>query len=189
MSEITSKNRGFVSGKTLLSLAGAFTLSLVWWVNLEDKSTTLEVTPLLETVKVDLFKLEITEPGEVESAENIEIKSEVRSRGSSSVNILKIVPEGTMVKKGDFLAKLDDASLQKDLLKQRISVHQANATLVKAEADVEAAKLALEEYLSGSYREKEEQLESAEFVAKENLQASRRVFGIQQETYGQRLCF
>ena len=169
MSEITSKNRGFVSGKTLLSLAGAFTLSLVWWVNLEDKSTILEVTPLLETVKVDLFKLEITEPGEVESAENIEIKSEVRSRGSSSVNILKIVPEGTMVKKGDFLAKLDDASLQKDLLKQRISVHQANATLVKAEADVEAAKLALEEYLSGSYREKEEQLESAEFVAKENL--------------------
>src|SRR6056300_1605382 len=105
MSEITSKNRGFVSGKTLFSLAGAFTLSLVWWVNLEDKSTTLEVTPLLETVKVDLFMLEITEPGEVESAENIEIKSEVRSRGSSSVNILKIVPEGTMVKKGDFLAK------------------------------------------------------------------------------------
>ncbi len=50
MSEITSKNRGFVSGKTLLSLAGAFTLSLVWWVNLEDKSTILEVTPLLETV-------------------------------------------------------------------------------------------------------------------------------------------
>ena len=189
MSEITSKNRGFVSGKTLFSLAGAFTLSLVWWVNLEDKSTTLEVTPLLETVKVDLFMLEITEPGEVESAENIEIKSEVRSRGSSSVNILKIVPEGTMVKKGDFLAKLDDASLQKDLLKQRISVHQANATLVKAEADVEAAKLALEEYLSGSYREKEEQLESAEFVAKENLQAGRGVFGIQQETYGQRLCF
>ena len=46
MSEITSKNRGFVSGKTLLSLAGAFTLSLVWWVNLEDKSTILEVTPL-----------------------------------------------------------------------------------------------------------------------------------------------
>ena len=45
----------------------------------------------------------------------------------------------------------------------------ANAALVKAEADVEAAKLALEEYLSGSYREKEEQLESTEFVAKENL--------------------
>ena len=34
---------------------------------------------------------------------------------------------------------------------------------------MEAAKLALQEYLSGSFRENEEQLESAEFVAKENL--------------------
>ena len=40
--------------------------------------------------------------------------------------------------------RLDDASLQKDLLRQRISVHQSKATLVKATADVEAAKLALQ---------------------------------------------
>lgn len=169
MSGPVAKRQGFVSSKTIFSLAGAGVLSLVWWLNLEEESTALEVTPLFEEVKSAQFKLEITEPGEVESAENIEIKSEVRSRGSASVNILKIVPEGTMVKKGDFLVKLDDASLQKDLLRQRISVHQANAALVKAEADVEAARLALEEYLSGSFREKEEQLESAEFVAKENL--------------------
>jgi HlyD family secretion protein len=172
MTQPATKNRGFASSKTIFSLAGACALSLVWWLNLDEETDALEVSPLLEEAKVGLFKLEITEPGEVESAENIEIKSEVRSRGSSSVNILKIVPEGTIVKKGDFLVKLDDASLQKDLLKQRISVHQANASLVKAEADVEAAKLALEEYLSGSYREKEEQLESAEFVAKENLRRS-----------------
>ena len=164
-----TKKRGFASSKTIFSLAGACALSLVWWLNMEEEANDLEVSPLLEEAKVGLFKLEITEPGEVESAENIEIKSEVRSRGSSSVNILKIVPEGTMVKKGDFLVKLDDASLQKDLLKQRISVHQANASLVKAEADVEAAKLALQEYLSGTFLQNEEQLESAEFVAKENL--------------------
>jgi multidrug efflux pump subunit AcrA (membrane-fusion protein) len=99
----------------------------------------------------------------------VEIKSEVRSRSSSGTSIIEIVPEGTVVKEGDFLVRLDDASLQKDLLRQRISVHQAKATLVKATADLEAAKLALQEYLSGSFRENEEQLESAEFVAKENL--------------------
>ena len=65
--------------------------------------------------------------------------------------------------------RLDDATLQKDLLRQRISVHQAKAALVKATADYEASQLALEEYLSGSFRESEEQLESAEFVAIENL--------------------
>jgi len=77
--------------------------------------------------------------GEIESAENVEIKSEVRSRSSSGTAILEIVPEGKVVEKGDFLVRLDDASLQKDLLRQRISVHQSKATLVKATADVEAA--------------------------------------------------
>jgi RND family efflux transporter MFP subunit len=105
----------------------------------------------------------------VESAENVEIKSKVKSRGSGGVSILEIIPEGTLVKKGDFLLRLDDAGLQKELLRQRISVHQANANLVKAQADVEAAKLALQEYLSGTFRQNEEQLESAEFVAKENF--------------------
>ncbi|MEL0098755.1 MAG: hypothetical protein VW907_04295, partial [Opitutae bacterium] len=144
-----AKRGGFVSSKTLVSLAGAGALSLLWWMNIDEESSTLEIQPLFEEAKIAQFKLEITEPGEVKSAENVEIKSEVKSRSSGGVSILEIVPEGTLVKEGDFLVRLDDASLQKDLLRQRISVHQANATLVKATADVEAAKLALKEYLSG----------------------------------------
>ena len=164
-----SKNRGFVSTKTLMGLAGAGALSLLWWMSGNEDSLDAEIQPLFEEVKVDDFVLEFVEPGEIESAENVEIKSEVRSRSSSGTAILEIVPEGKVVEKGDFLVRLDDASLQKDLLRQRISVHQSKATLVKANADVEAATLALQEYLSGSFRENEEQLESAEFVAKENL--------------------
>ncbi|MEC8043407.1 MAG: HlyD family efflux transporter periplasmic adaptor subunit [Verrucomicrobiota bacterium] len=163
-----NSTKGFISSNTLMGLAGAGVLSLLWWLS-GDESSENEVLPLFEAVTFSEFKLEFIEPGEIESAENIEIKSEVRSRSSAGVSILEIVPEGSVVKKGDFLVRLDDASLQKDLLKQRISVHQAKATLVKATADVEAAKLALQEYLSGSFRESEEQLESAEFVAKENL--------------------
>ena len=163
------KNRGFVSTKTLMGLAGAGALSLLWWMSGNEDSLDAEIQPLFEEVKVDDFVLEFVEPGEIESAENVEIKSEVRSRSSSGTAILEIVPEGKVVEKGDFLVRLDDASLQKDLLRQRISVHQSKATLVKANADVEAATLALQEYLSGSFRENEEQLESAEFVAKENL--------------------
>lgn len=164
-----SGNRGFVSTKTLLGLAGAGVLSLLWWISGSENSFDSEIQPLLEEVTLGDFVLEFVEPGEIESAENVEIKSEVRSRSSSGTSILEIVPEGTVVKKGDFLIRLDDASLQKDLLRQRISVHQSKAALVKATADVEAANLALQEYLSGSFRENEEQLESSEFVAKENL--------------------
>ena len=158
-----------MSTKTLMGLAGAGALSLLWWMSGNEDSLDAEIQPLFEEVKVDDFVLEFVEPGEIESAENVEIKSEVRSRSSSGTAILEIVPEGKVVEKGDFLVRLDDASLQKDLLRQRISVHQSKATLVKATADVEAATLALQEYLSGSFRENEEQLESAEFVAKENL--------------------
>ena len=144
-------------------------MSLLWWMTGSEDSLDLEIQPLFEEVTGSDFVLEFVEPGEIESAENVEIKSEVRSRTSAGTAILEIVPEGTLVEEGDFLVRLDDASLQKDMLRQRISVHQAKATLVKATADVEGAKLALQEYLSGSFRENEEQLESSEFVAKENL--------------------
>ena len=158
-----------MSTKALFGLAGAGVLSAFLWLNDGDEANSMQITPIYEEAKVAEFRLEIVEPGEVESAENVEIKSEVKSRGSGGVSILEIVPEGTLVKKGDFLVRLDDAGLQKELLRQRISVHQANANLVKAEADVEAAKLALQEYLSGTFRQNEEQLESSEFVAKENF--------------------
>ena len=164
-----SRNQGFVSTKALTALAGAGALSLLWWMTGSEDSLDLELQPLFEEVTASDFVLEFVEPGEIESAENVEIKSEVRSRTSAGTAILEIVPEGTFVEEGDFLVRLDDASLQKDMLRQRIAVHQAKASLVKATADVEAAKLALQEYLSGSFRENEEQLESSEFVAKENL--------------------
>ena len=160
---------GFVSTKTLVGLASAGILSFAWWALHEDSSVDVEIQPLFEKVTKGEFKLEFTEPGEIESAENIEINCEVKSRSSAGVSILEIVPEGTVVEKGDFLVRLDDAVLQKDLLTQRISVHRARAALVKAKADVEAAELALDEYLSGSFRQEEEQMESAEFVARENL--------------------
>ena len=152
-----------------MGLAGAGALSAILWFDDGEEGNSQQIEPIYEEAKVAEFRLEIVEPGEVESAENVEIKSKVKSRGSGGVSILEIIPEGTLVKKGDFLVRLDDAGLQKELLRQRISVHQANANLVKAQADVEAAKLALQEYLSGTFRQNEEQLESAEFVAKENF--------------------
>ena len=152
-----------------MGLAGAGALSALLWFDDGEEGNSQQIEPIYEEAKVAEFRLEIVEPGEVESAENVEIKSKVKSRGSGGVSILEIIPEGTLVKKGDFLVRLDDAGLQKELLRQRISVHQANANLVKAQADVEAAKLALQEYLSGTFRQNEEQLESAEFVAQENF--------------------
>src|SRR6056300_358073 len=134
----STRTHGFISTKALMGLAGAGALSALLWFDDGEEGNSQQIEPIYEEAKVAEFRLEIVEPGEVESAENVEIKSKVKSRGSGGVSILEIIPEGTLVKKGDFLLRLDDAGLQKELLRQRISVHQANANLVKAQADVEA---------------------------------------------------
>ena len=127
-----------------------------------------DIQPLFEEVKVSDFVLEFVEPGEIESAENVEIKSEVRSRSSSGTAILEIVPEGKVVEKGDFLVRLDDASLQKDLLREYPCISLKPHSL-KPRPMWKRRNLLCRNILSGSFRENEEQLESAEFVAKENL--------------------
>ncbi len=164
-----SRRAGFALSKTIVGLAGTSIVAVVWFALSDSPDGQSLPVVLAEKVVRKEFRLEIIEPGEIESALNMEVRCEVKSRNSAGTNILEIVPEGSQVEKGDFLVRLDDSALQKDLLQQRIEVHQSKATLVQAEADVDAARLALVEYESGSYRQDEEQLESAEFVARENL--------------------
>ena len=163
------RRRGFATAKTVMGLASAGVVAAVWWLLAGEEEGDALPAALFQQVVRKEFRLEIVEPGEMESAHNVDVFCEVKSRNSAGVNILEIVPEGSQVEAGDFLVRLDDSALQKDLLTQRIDVHQAKAALVQAEADVEAAKLAMDEYLSGSYRQELEQLEGAVFVARENL--------------------
>lgn len=126
-------------------------------------------TPLTTPVKVGPFVYEVVERGEIESSSNVEIRCEVRSRNSSGTTILQIVPEGTYVEKDDFLVKLDDSTFQTELLQQEIICNTGQSQVIEATADERAAHLALEEYQAGTFKQDREQLESAEFVAKENL--------------------
>jgi HlyD family secretion protein len=124
---------------------------------------------LTAPVTIGPFLKEVIERGEVQSSSNVEIRCQVPSRGIGGVPILQIVSEGTYVKQGDFLARLDDSALQTDLLQQQIACNTSRSLLVDAAAELEAAKLALDEYESGPFRQDEQTLESEEFVAKENV--------------------
>lgn len=125
-------------------------------------------TLITAPVKVGEFVEEISESGEVESSSNQVIRCEVRTR-TSGVAILKIVPEGTYVNEGDFLIKLDDSALQEELVTRQITVNGSKAALAQARADLDSAKLTLQEYKSGTFREREEEMLGNEFVAVENL--------------------
>jgi len=117
---------------------------------------------------VDRFIQEIVESGEIESSSNVEVRCEVGT-GQGGVAILEVVPEGTYVKEGDFLARLDDSGLKERRVTRQIDAEYVEAALAQSKADLENAKLELKEYESGLYREAEEKLESEEFVARENL--------------------
>jgi HlyD family secretion protein len=128
-----------------------------------------DTPPMTSPVVNASFLQEVLERGEVASASNVEVRCQVQSKTLIGTPILEIVPEGTYVQEGDFLLRLDDSALQADLVQQQIACNSSRALEVEGLADFEAAKLALEEYESGTFLQDKGLLESERFVAQENL--------------------
>jgi HlyD family secretion protein len=128
--------------------------------------------PVIATATFGPFLQQVIERGEVESSSNVEIRCQVQSRAAAGIPIIQIVPEGTYVKEGDFLVKLDDSSLQTDVVQQQIASNTSRALAVEAQAEYDATKLALQEYEAGTFRQEENQLQGDQFIAKENMRRS-----------------
>jgi HlyD family secretion protein len=114
------------------------------------------------------FVHEITERGEVQSASNVEIRCEVQSRGVGGTTILEIIPEGTYVKSGDLLVRLDSSDLETQLNQQQIVCNNSQADVVKAKNDLEVAQIGKLEYLEGTFVQLEEAAKAKILVAKED---------------------
>ena len=131
--------------------------------------SSLPSAPLTIAAASSQFLQEVLERGEVGSSSNVEIRCQVQSKVLTGTPIIQIVPEGTYVKEGDFLVKLDDSGIQGDVVQQQIACNSSRAIEVEARTDYEAAKLALEEYESGTFLQDLGTLEGERFVAQENM--------------------
>lgn len=151
-----------------------------WWMSRGDSSDDSNI--LLHTVGRDDFELKITERGEVEAFDVTEIRSLVKSNNTSGTAILKIVPEGTVVKKGDFLVELDSSALEAQRTSQKILANDAKAMEVEAHNNFDVAVIAKREYLEGTYIQERQLAESEQFVAEENLGRAKEYY-----TYSQKL--
>ena len=120
-------------------------------------------------VKRGAFLNELTEKGEVSSSENKEVLCEVQAKYTSNMTILKIIPEGTSVKKGDWLCTLDSSKLEDQKDSQEVSLNNAKAAVVQAESNLETAKIAKKEYLDGTYVLNETNYKSKIVVEEEEL--------------------
>lgn len=123
---------------------------------------------VLHNVARDDFALTVTERGEVESAGVTEVISEVKAKNTPGLSILRVVPEGTIVKKGDFLVELDSSALREERTAEQILVNTAAALVVQSRNIYETALIAKEEYLNGTYVQERQTIESEVFVAEEN---------------------
>ena len=102
--------------------------------------------------------------GSIESASNVEIKCEVRSRGGYTP-ILDVVPEGSFVNEGDVVVELDDSILREQEEAQQILLSTRLSLLTQAENTLKAAQIAQREYLEGLYLSAEKQMLNDLYIA------------------------
>jgi multidrug resistance efflux pump len=133
-----------------------------------------EVTemPLMAEVTSGSYDHVVLEQGEVESSNNVEIRCEVRARTSGSgpsTSIIDVIPEGSMVKPGDWLITFDSSALEQETSAQRIMVNTSEAIMIQAKAFYDTALIAKDEYFEGTYNELRKGIQNEIFVAEENL--------------------
>jgi multidrug efflux pump subunit AcrA (membrane-fusion protein) len=145
-----------------------------WWLKHRDNSN--GPTVLLHTVARDDFELTVTERGEIEAFDVTEVRSLVKSNNTTGNAILRIVPEGTLVKEGDFLVELDSSALAAQRTTQKILVNAAKAAEVEAHNNYDVAVIAKREYLEGTYLQERQTIESEVFVAEENLNRAKEYY-------------
>ncbi len=141
--------RGLVIALVVMTAVPAVAWAL--WPSLARKSS--ETTAMLYTVERGEFVHEIVDRGTVESANNVEVKCEVKSKNLSGTQILWVVPEGKMVEPNEKLVELDKSALENEENAQLIAYYKSEAEVIQARAALDAALIALKEYDPVAYRD------------------------------------
>lgn len=113
---------------------------------------------LVATVKQGEFTVNVTTAGELRARSFVQIQAPpgMQQANAFNVKIATLVPEGTMVKEGDFVAELDRSSLAQRMSDVSLALQKAEAqneqamldstlNLSKAREEIRGMELALEE--------------------------------------------
>lgn len=95
------------------------------------------VADIMTTVKKGEFKVEIETTGELEAKNSVKIlgPSGLRNFQIWQVTIQNIVDEGTVVKKGDWVATLDRSEFQNKFTAKQIELEKANSKFIQTQLD------------------------------------------------------
>jgi HlyD family secretion protein len=152
------------------------------WAKWQTRKSPAERYVTTDVRRADLFPT-VTASGRVESSkrtvvecqlENIAVgvRGQRLAAGGASV-LLSVIPEGSIVKRGDVLAVLDSSDYEELLRLQKMTVERAAADRLQAELDLEIAGLAVREFEEGILRETTEDFEGKIFLARSDLERTR----------------
>ena len=134
-------------------------------------STKEPETRLTHTIQRGDLLVSVTEQGTLESFENTEIKCKVR--GSNTVTW--VIKSGTVVKPGDELVRLDTKRIEESVSLGRTNVFEATATMEETKADLAAAKIAIDAYLDGRFRQRLKSMQTGLAIAQSNLRSAKKM--------------
>ena len=158
-------------GLVLIAVAGA---GIAYAVTRGSESRpTLPIGALTQTLRRQPLRITVVEDGNVESANNVDVKCQVAGGGT----ILWIVEDGKNVEEGEVLVRLDESAILEQLNAQKIVFEKAMATKIQAEQDLGAAAISVEEYKDGTFVQSVQTLETQITVAMENLRSAENMLG------------
>lgn len=141
--------------KIIYSSSALVALLLVYFLFFYTKEVENDI---IVKAKEGEFKVFVSSTGELQAQNSIEIKgpSRVQQMGIYEMTISKLVPEGTIVKEGDFVAELDKAVIAGKLKESLINLEKlesqyklakldSSLTLSKARDNLDNLKFAMEE--------------------------------------------
>ena len=110
-------------------------LIAVWFVISGNKAG--DSSDIMATAKTGPFKVEIETTGELEAKNSVKIlaSTAVRDFDIWNVTINSIVDEGTLVKKGDWVASLDPSQFQGKYNQKQIELEKANSKFTQTQLD------------------------------------------------------
>ena len=171
-----SKRGGIAVAVVALMASAAFALIPQYFGSKTTVSRTLH-----RVVRGDLT-VAIVEEGALESSQNTEIKCEIRGgyggKGGSSgggwgrITVNWVIPNGTMVKAGEELVRLDTKEIDETVSLGKTDTNLAKAELSKAKVALDNAEIAVKSYLEGQYRSQLQNLEDQLSIADSNLKAA-----------------
>ena len=120
--------------KFILPIALVLSVVVLWMVFGGNKD---EKTELYATPRQGEFTVKVTSTGELRAKNSTEIKGPqgVRDFRINNMKIQRLIPEGSVVKKGDFIAELDRSPILAKMQDAQLEVQQAQSQVTQAQLD------------------------------------------------------